>query len=616
MATTNPAARGSLIDGLASDLLLKRAPSNESTSDQLRNDQWIRQSFAVNTGDNGIVLLDRIDKINRSFSSASLKYTDSSIGGNTVLNPPPQFTRYSDIRDKGIRLDAVEASTNFEPKELGMGRYYSEALDDNMQQIHFQFGVAQYNSFTQFFTGFYTDDFFQKFLRLAGNIVGLALAPLMLIPMAIVFVGTAARYFLNWPSSKFYTMKPTMEMYWAAVNSMVNQIAINQGISPALDKAQTDQILGQEHKFNQSDYSMFAALLPNEFTKSGRIDIYAISTKAKRMQARYDYLRKERFENAVKSGNVVDDKAYFGVVKDSLVDEKTNTSRHPYASQDVSIENLIQRYFDKAAAISKFLNLGTPDSVEGDFKLAKDVTDKDIKKDADGNTIYEIKLPKAGILEHALANEGDGNQWVSFRVDYTGPVSESFSNSVAESTLASKLNSMSNSAREVRLNYGGLGKSVPGLDAAIGAVGTFVQGMAASIHVEGLAAFAGSAFVDIPKHWESSVANLPKSTYTMTLMSPYGNPVSQMFSIYVPLCALLAGALPLATGKQSHTSPFLCHLHDRGRSITRLGIIDSVSVTRGTSNLGWNNQGNPLAVEVSFSVLDLSSIVANLALVY
>ncbi len=78
----------------------------------------------------------------------------------------------------------------------------------------------------------------------------------------------------------------------------------------------------------------------------------------------------------------------------------------------------------------------------------------------------------------------------------------------------------------------------------------------------------------------------------------------------MPLAMLLAGALPLSTGKQSHTSPFLVELHDRGRVMCRLGIIDSLSITRGTSNLGFNNEGQPMAVDVSFSVLDLSSIVA------
>lgn len=632
MVTSNPAARGSLIDGLASELLLSRKP--EAPGQIIKDDSWIRQSFIVSTDSTDGILLDKIDQENRRFSSASLKYTDASIGGNTVINPPPQFTRYADIRDKGIRFDAKETSLLYEGGELGQGSYYAEALDDNMQQVHLQFGVAQMNSFTQFFTGFYssdagaaartgrfTDGFYNKFLRLAGTVIGYALAPLAIIPLAILFAGTAVRYFMNWPTSKFYTMKPAMEIYWAAVNSMVNQIAINQGIGPGLDPAQTDSIIGKEHKFAPSDYSIFSSFLPNEFTKEGRIDVYAIATKSKRLQQQYDYLRvkafKEKTGNNSTDKNTFNSEDYFGVVRKTLQDEKTSRERHPYASQSVSIEGLLRRYFDKAKSLSRFKDTdnssninkdGVAQSVEEDFKAPKEPTDQQKKSGVE--IPYEPKTPPDGFLDYLFANEADGNQWVSFRVDYTGPAHESFTNSTAPSSLASKINAISSSSRDIRINYGGALQSVPGVKAIADSVMTVIGSVGTALNIEGLAAFAGSAFVDIPDHWESSVASLASSSYSFTLISPYGNPISQMFSIYVPLCALLAGGLPLATGKQSHTSPFLCTIHDRGRSIKRLAIIDSIQVTRGTSNLGFNREGKPMAVEVTFNVKDLSSIVA------
>jgi hypothetical protein len=91
-------------------------------------------------------------------------------------------------------------------------------------------------------------------------------------------------------------------------------------------------------------------------------------------------------------------------------------------------------------------------------------------------------------------------------------------------------------------------------------------------------------------------------------VSPYGNPISQLLNLYIPLSMLLAGALPLATGKQSYTSPFLCQLFDKGRCQTRLGIIDSLSITRGTGNLGFDNEGHAMAIDITFTVKDLSSI--------
>ena len=71
---------------------------------------------------------------------------------------------------------------------------------------------------------------------------------------------------------------------------------------------------------------------------------------------------------------------------------------------------------------------------------------------------------------------------------------------------------------------------------------------------------------------------------------------------------LMAGSLPLSTGSTSYSSPFLVQLYDRGRCQIQLGIIESLSITRGTSNLPFNNKGGVMAVDVSFSVADLSTI--------
>ncbi len=254
MATElNPGARGSYIDGLAKDYLLTSAPGSENPVDSRRDDQWVRQSFIVTSDSLNKPFLDPVDVLNRKFSSASLKYTDSSLGGNTCINPPPQFTRYADIRDKGIRPNATDVNLGYAYDDIGMGSYYSEAIDDNNQVIHMRFGVAQFNSLTQFFTGFYssdagtaarqgrfTDGFVNSFLRVGGTVLAAALAPLAIIPVAILMFGQGVRFFMNWPSSKFYTLKPSMPLYWNAVTSMVNQIGSNQGLITFMEEEEDE----------------------------------------------------------------------------------------------------------------------------------------------------------------------------------------------------------------------------------------------------------------------------------------------------------------------------------------------------------------------------------------
>ena len=204
----------------------------------------------------------------------------------------------------------------------------------------------------------------------------------------------------------------------------------------------------------------------------------------------------------------------------------------------------------------------------------------------------------------------DGSAFVTFRVNYTGSVSESFSNSVTESGIQSTINSASAQSRNMRFSLSdgnvdqfGIIKTIT--DAAVG----LMNGALSTLGLEGISkALMGNCFVDVPKHWDSSSVSLPRSNYTVSLVSPYGNPLSRMLHIDIPLAMLLAAALPLSTGKQTYTSPFICELYDQGRCQTRMGMIDTLTITRGTGNLGWNNQHQLLALEVNFSVVDLSNV--------
>jgi hypothetical protein len=97
-------------------------------------------------------------------------------------------------------------------------------------------------------------------------------------------------------------------------------------------------------------------------------------------------------------------------------------------------------------------------------------------------------------------------------------------------------------------------------------------------------------------------------SYKMELRSPYGHPMARMQYEMIPMMMILAMALPRSTGKQSYTSPFLVEAYCQGRGQVRIGLIDSVTITRGVGNMPWSKKGEPRGIDVDFSIMDLSSI--------
>ncbi len=565
---------------------------------------WVKQSFLVNSQ-----FFAAQDKANRFFTDASLKYTDTTPGGNHAINPPPQFTRFADPK----------AGSRFAGSK-GLGIQYSEAIDDHSQLIHLRFGVPEFNSMSQFFTNFYNtgastvartgrdpNGIMYMIGRAAFAVVAIAFWPLAAIHLA----GMALRFITEKPSTKYYYLKPTMPVYWQVVQTIVNQVAVNKGIvqrqisQPATTgkdplggdpdyNAGAD--LANSYQFDQGGLQAMNNLamqmqLPDIFMPGGGIDVYALANRAKRLEQ-------------------AQIKAYYQALNDT--------------QGALNISATIQQIFSPSNMLTDTNKLGfltyldkwrtTPagQASSSETALAGDASNDGTTEGIDPNTTnYSAQSPGLGAFYQAELD--DGGAFVTFRVNQTGAVTDSFSNSAADSELANKINSMSSQSRSTRFDIenGDISDGVFGKVAghALDGLKDIVSGVADGFHISGLAALGGSAFVDIPKHWQSATAQLSRSTYTMNLVSPYGNPISQLINLYVPLAMILAGALPLATGQQSYTSPFICEMYDRGRCQIRLGMIDQLSVTRGTSNMPFDDTGNPMAIDITFSVLDLSNLI-------
>lgn len=586
-------------------------------------------------------------------TSAHNKFTDTRIGGNWAINNPPAYTRFADPRQSSINHRDVKST-----KPTGMGAFYSEQLDDNAHLTHWCFGVANFKGMLSFFNGMGNIQAALyarlgrvplSFLlgKVAGIYVGLRLLPLLL-------VGMAAKFLLNRGSSKYYSLKPTMHSYWKRVDFIANSFAVNTGLyqkhnfldwgikdhEAALDPSGTSRYGYTESEHSQLVAQAYAAA-PEIFRKRGGIDVYALATRTQRLATAR---RKLLDDYASKINNKEDimrmmiDLEYtrdFTAKTQSLEDmlKLAHTPVPGAGGLGIGNEDFKEDSFDSKALVDDtFAN-----SAEGQPILDAQSTTEQIQAstNADG-TVTPAARESQAVTDTVSAynfydkdpNDGNGNpikegwmsklwrfmsdnyhgayEWVTFNVQHTGAMSVSFSNSSREADISSMINGFSSSMASTRFTFSNGATGVGAFDAAIGAVKNTILGFAAGIDAAGILSLAGSAYVDIPEHWDSSSTNFPSEQYKMKLRSVYANKLSRFIALYVPLAMIMAGALPISTGRQQYTSPYYCQVISPGRTSVKLGMIDNLNIEIGVGNMGYNQQNQPLAFDVSWSVKDMN----------
>ena len=236
--------------------------------------------------------------------------------------------------------------------------------------------------------------------------------------------------------------------------------------------------------------------------------------------------------------------------------------------------------------------------------MARDLA-KEAPKDEKGNLLS----PKDGskFTDFFKAELNDGSAYVTFKYVPAATESESFSNSTKQSDIQGKINGISSSSSDKKFSFNGLAKEGV-IGGVITALGDLATGIADGVGVSGLMTLGGAGFIDIPEHWDTSTSKLPATSFKIQLRASGGSKAAIFSDIYVPLAMLLAGALPQSTGPSSYATPFLLEMFSQNRAQVRLGMIDSLNITRGTGSLGWSVDGLPLGIDIDLSIKDLSGI--------
>lgn len=591
---------------------------------------WIGNGFMSKTSD----LPDYV-KDNRFRSSASGKFTHTGLGGNIGINPRPQFTRYADVKATShysLKNDVKVATTGTANTNTGMGRYYSEAIDDNQQLVFMEFGLPKFNNILDFFlravdyqtsvlanTGRSTTMY--NLGSLAGGVIMLAAFPI--ITIAVWTLKFAAKLVTSSSVYSYYYLDPKMWMYWSTVNTIVSQLAVELGllIPEFIDEqdSKPGQVrAGERVKLNQEWIDELKTLLPNGLIgDKNYIDVFAIATRAQAIATEQKKNEFKLFEEGIAIDDYVDKQEsfigsmlsganakftlsshtidkYLGIVmSDVMKEEGPVGDQQSVAKQKLSEEKkqaVLDELKDKA-------NQHTTDEYGGIYE-----------------TVSEYTQEKAGHFAKAFdSTVRQGGAYVAFYVDYTASTTESFSNTVGEIETSGMIKQATSKARNLKFDTAG-GNIVPGMADVTGAIKDFTAGVLNQVTFglgSVLETLLGGAYIELPKKWDDSSMTLPATTYTMELRSPYGNIISQIQNLYIPLSMVLAGVMPLAAGKSSYTSPFICSLYSKGVQNTKLGMITSVTIERGVTNLGRDSNRRPLGINVSFQVTDFSTLMTS-----
>lgn len=210
------------------------------------------------------------------------------------------------------------------------------------------------------------------------------------------------------------------------------------------------------------------------------------------------------------------------------------------------------------------------------------------------------------------------DQCTVFYLDSFDNISDSFGNSTTESSLASTINGFSDQANEVKFLLGNdsalsqmvskasdISSSISG--ALSGTVSNVFGGMLGDLAKTGVSTILTGGKIVFPKIWQDF--NFDRSySFELKLRSPDHDSISIFLNILVPYLHILALTLPVGmqADPNGYTSPFLCKAYCKGMFNIDMGLITSLSCSRGATTQ-WNADGLPTQMDVSFTIEDLYS---------
>ena len=587
----------------------------------------------------------------------------SATGDNRYVNPVAQSSPYTDPRYGRF----------MQTREGGMGAFYKKHIEDNSTLLTIVPGVPQFAGMLQFIANMFSPS--AAIIANKGRAPGLAfymgqaITSIAFFPMQLLSAGLQfLNFFLDNPTNTFWSVKPAVGAFTMASTGVLNDLMVRLGyIDPILPKRaqqQNDPLYGLKPDYDNSKaVADMRMLIPDSVNEDGTIDLMRLvmkGTRKHRVMLRelakldnetiltveqkiarsrqvleevefdeaslagapsQDYVVQEmntvgRYregeENFVEQDSAWTKQGAYNDVSASANKSATETVNNAAAS-GANLDTILQE-LGQASSGGEFSS-GNPNEAGGRPRPATNPTNN--PNVADGQQYYYEDNPDdrtwAGdIFDLARTAAYGGMDGITWRVDGSaGPTTDSFSNSHAQSPLASKFNSVVKAANDFRFDIAGGATGIDIVDGVVNMIKESAIGALSGTVIGNIPlALVNNSYIKVPDHWDGSTTNLHKESYSIFFNCNYAHPYEQIMKIWVPFALFLPLVAPFSAGGSSYTSPFMCKAFCQGRSIIRTGMVENATFTWGAGERGWTKDRKPLNLRIDFNIVDLDPIIS------
>jgi len=471
-----------------------------------------------------------------------------AMGEANVVNPPFMFNELDDVRSDFRRPF--------------LGRTFSEEIYDyNMPIVYFQPGIVNIDTAgIKFMSGLINKktEAYQNYLRGDGGALKWAASKVGAGVNAMLSLG--GKSILD--KAQWFKWTPTISKYLHFVNDLILELATWMGL---IGGNYDGDINSKDKIFNQAFKEAMDKMISEDSKSDG-----------------YDSMDKAFDDNT--ANNVLADDKYEETTTDNI-DISTVESKSGYMGGDGTSKSVLSVH--RCLPLFKKPETGS----------SSGFSDSDEESSVSLTRLVEVAIP--------------------FAMDKGAQSSETFSNSTQQHPLVEQYNQMyeesnANTMKGIGVN-GAQDVLANGLDTMNNVLGfglqkgkDFANNQFAKLGLSseaGMVAGGLGRFM-LPEIWSDSTFDKSYSI-SIKLRSPYGHRLSIFENEFVPLAFLIGMTAARKIGLQSYTNPFYVKMFAKGLFSVPMGMITSLSISRGEDSNDRTVEGFFRTTNVNISVKDM-----------